>query len=75
MSLTCSNITVRYPGTTAYALHDVSFEVTPGRVVGIVGASGSGKSTLLRVLAGALAVQEGSIMADGTALGACPTAG
>lgn len=74
MSLTCSNITVRYPGTTAYALHDVSFEVTPGRVVGIVGASGSGKSTLLRVLAGTLGAQAGSIEADGVALGARPTA-
>ena len=74
MSLTCSNITVRYPGANVCALSHVSLEVMPGRVIGIVGASGSGKSTLLRVLAGALAVQEGSIMADGTALGACPTA-
>ena len=74
MSLICSNITVRYPGADACALHDVSLEVMPGRVIGIGGASGSGKSTLLRVLAGALDEQAGSVEADGVALGACPTA-
>ena len=74
MSLTCSNITGCYPGADACALHDVSLEVMPGRVIGIVGASGSGKSTLLRVLAGAYDAQAGSVEADGVALGAHPTA-
>lgn len=74
MSLTCSNITVCYPGADARALHGVSLEVVPGRVIGIVGASGSGKSTLLRVLAGAHNAQAGSVEADGVALGAHPTA-
>lgn len=74
MSLTCSNITVCYSGADACALHGVSFEVVPGRVIGIVGASGSGKSTLLRVLAGAYGAQAGSVEVDGAALGACPTA-
>ena len=74
MSLTCSNITVCYPEANACALSHVSLEVMPGHVIGIVGASGSGKSTLLRILAGALAVQAGSVVADGTALGTHPTA-
>lgn len=74
MSLTCSNITVCYPEANVCALSHVSLDVMPGRVIGIVGASGSGKSTLLRVLAGALAVQAGSVVADGTALGTHPTA-
>ena len=48
-----------------WALRDVSFDVEPGRTVGIIGANGAGKSTLLRVLAGVERPDEGSVRVDG----------
>jgi ATPase subunit of ABC transporter with duplicated ATPase domains len=44
---------------------DVSFRVSPGEHVGLVGANGVGKSTLLRVLAGELRPDDGDVSVGG----------
>lgn len=45
-----SRVAYQYPGTEVKALQDVSFELNPGKTLGITGRTGSGKSTLAMLL-------------------------
>ncbi|MEU6121076.1 thiol reductant ABC exporter subunit CydD [Streptomyces sp. NPDC047123] len=62
------NVTVRYPGRSADAVTDVSFEVGAGETVALVGPSGVGKSTLVNVLLGFVRPQGGRVRAGGVDL-------
>lgn len=47
-------------GDSIWALRDVSFQVEPGQVLGIIGKNGAGKTTLLKVLSQITDPTEGS---------------
>ncbi len=50
---------------SARVLDDVSLELRPGEIVGLMGANGAGKSTLIKILAGVYVADAGEIELDG----------
>jgi len=47
------------------AVEDVSFEICPGEIVGLVGPNGAGKTTTINMILGVLAPTAGSVRIDG----------
>jgi len=74
-ALTAFGITKSYRngwlGRRNAVLRGAELTVRAGEVVGLVGENGSGKSTLMKILVGALAADDGTIVRSGT-LGYCP---
>lgn len=63
--LSASHLTYTYPGATTPALDDVSFKISPGETVAIVGPIGSGKSTLANALPRLLDIAPAQVFVDG----------
>lgn len=61
--LKVENVTKRYPGVIA--LNNVSFEIEPGEIRGLIGENGAGKSTIIKSIAGAIQFDEGKVIIDG----------
>jgi len=64
--ISLSNICKRYDKTEV--LHDLTFSIEPGRIVGLLGPNGAGKSTTLNILTGCLAPTSGQVNIFGTDL-------
>ncbi len=62
MSITVSNISKNYGGQKA--LHDVSFSIKKGEIVGFLGPNGAGKSTMMKILTTFLKASEGTAVVN-----------
>jgi PrtD family type I secretion system ABC transporter len=66
--IVADQVTAVPPGEQQASLRGVSFAVSPGQAVGVIGQSGAGKSTLARILTGVWTPAAGKIRLDGAAL-------
>lgn len=65
-TLATKNLKKRYKSRTV--VHDVSFEVISGEVVGLLGPNGAGKTTCFYMVVGLIACDGGEVRLDGQAL-------
>ena len=58
-----NHVTKRFGNFTA--VNDISLQLTPGKVYGIVGPNGAGKSTTIKMLTGLLTPTSGQVVVNG----------
>ena len=68
LSLSVDDITVLVPGSDRVVLSGISFKLTAGMGLAVLGASAAGKSSLVRALVGVWPVTKGTIRLDSAAL-------
>ncbi len=59
------NLSFSYGPLSPNVLTDVSFELSPGKSVALVGMTGSGKSTIAKLISGLYSPNSGQILFDG----------
>lgn len=64
--LRCSNISKSFGGVKA--LKQVSLDIYPGEVHGLIGANGAGKSTLIKIISGDILQDSGELVFNGAPL-------
>jgi ATP-binding cassette subfamily C exporter for protease/lipase len=64
-ALAVEGVTAAPPGGKSAVIKGLSFAISPGDVLGVIGPSGSGKSTLARLLVGVWPAQMGKVRLDG----------
>lgn len=69
--LSIRNVSMYFGGL--HALEDVSLEVEPGSVLGLIGPNGSGKTTLMNVISGVYKPNGGSVVFAGKRIADVPT--
>ena len=60
--ISVKSLNFRYQGAQRDSIHELSFEVTPGEILAIVGPSGAGKTTLVDLILGVLPMERGEIL-------------
>src|SRR5260221_8723712 len=63
--ITFENVTFSYPGSEQDALTDLSFTITAGETLAVVGRNGAGKTTLFKLICRLYDPKEGRILIDG----------
>jgi ATP-binding cassette subfamily B protein len=63
--ITFENVTFTYPESEKPIIKNLSFKVSPGQTIAIVGTTGSGKTTLTKLISRLYDVNEGRILIDG----------
>lgn len=64
-SIQLQNLTFRYEESGSPIINQLSWSITPGEKIAILGKSGTGKSTLLKLLSGVISPDTGSITVGG----------